>query len=87
MFASMIGSGEMMMLFVVLLLIPISLAAFAFWIWMLVHAIQSKGLTDGEKAGWVLAIALVHFPGALLYFFIGRPKARQLTAPAGTLTA
>lgn len=77
----MIGSGEMVMLFVVLLLIPISLAAFAFWIWMLVHAIQNKGLSDGEKLGWVLAIALVHFLGALLYFFIGRPKAKQFIAP------
>jgi hypothetical protein len=38
-------------------------------------------LTDGEKVGWVLAIALVHFLGALLYFFIGRPKAKQTIAP------
>lgn len=87
MFASMIGSGEMVVLLVMLLLIPISLAAFAFWIWMLVHAIQNKGLTDGEKVGWVLAIALVHFLGALLYCFIGRPKAKQLTLPGGTATA
>ena len=78
MFAAMISSGEMLALLAVLLLIPISLAAFAFWIWMLVHAIQNKGLTDGEKIGWVLAIAIVHFLGALLYFFIGRPKAKQL---------
>jgi len=74
----MIGNGEAIVLVMLLLLIPISLAAFAFWIWMLVHAIQNKGLADGEKIGWVLAIALVHFLGALLYFFIGRPKAKQL---------
>ena len=80
----MIGSGEIVLLLVVLLLIPISLAAFAFWIWMLVHAIQNKGLTDGEKVGWVLAIALVHFLGAVLYFFIGRPKAKQLMATVGS---
>ena len=59
-----------------LLIVPLGIAMFAFWIWMLVHAIQNKGLTDGEKVGWVLAIALVHFIGALLYFFIGKPKAR-----------
>ena len=82
MFAAMISGGEVVLLSVVLLLIPIGLAAFAFWIWMLVHAIQNKGLTDGERVGWVLAIALVHFIGALLYFFIGRPKAKQLMAPA-----
>ena len=58
-----------------LFVIPLTMAMFAFWIWMLVHAIQNKGLTDGEKVGWVLAIALVHFLGAVLYFFIGKPKA------------
>jgi len=69
-----LGGGEIVLLFAMLLLVPFALALFAFWIWMLVHAIQNKGLTDGEKVGWVLAIALLHFIGALLYFFIGRPK-------------
>jgi hypothetical protein len=73
---------EFIPLLLLLLIIPIALACFAFWIWMLVHAIQNKGLTDGEKVGWVLAIALVHFIGALLYFFIGRPKAKQTPLPA-----
>jgi hypothetical protein len=59
-----------------LIVIPLAIALFAFWIWMLVHAIQNKGLTDGEKTGWVLAIALVHFIGAVIYFFAGRPKAK-----------
>lgn len=78
-----IGGGELLVILMILFIIPISLACFAFWIWMLVHAIQNKGLTDGEKVGWVLAIALVHFIGALLYFFIGRPKVSQpLPAPA-----
>ena len=72
-----VSGGELMLILFVLLAIPLGLAFLAFWIWMLVHAIQNKGLTDGEKVGWVLAIALVHFLGAVLYFFIGRPKARQ----------
>lgn len=72
-----LAGGELVLLLVILLLVPLALATFAFWIWMLVHAIQNKGLTDGEKVGWVLAIALVHFLGALLYFFIGRPKAKH----------
>jgi len=77
MFAALgFGGGEIVFLAFLLLLIPLALAAFAFWIWMLVHAIQNKGLTDGEKIGWVLAIALLHFIGALLYFFIGKPKAK-----------
>jgi hypothetical protein len=61
-------------MFMVLFLVTIGLLLFAFWIWMLIDAIQNKGLTDGEKVGWVLAIVLLHFIGALLYLFIGRPK-------------
>ena len=52
----------------------ISLAACIFWIWMLIDAIQNKGLTDGEKVGWVLAVIFLHIIGALLYFFIARSK-------------
>ena len=76
-----LSGGELVLIISMILLIPLALASFAFWIWMLVHAIQNKGLTDGEKVGWVLAIALAHFLGALLYFFIGRPKGKQTIAP------
>jgi len=78
MFAAMLGGWEIILILGMLLLIPLALAMLAFWIWMLVHAIQNKGLTDGEKIGWVLAIALLHFLGALLYFFIGKPKGTVL---------
>ena len=61
-------------LLLISLLAVIGLIIFAFWIWMLIDAIQNGGLTDGEKVGWVLAVMFLHFLGALLYFFIGRPK-------------
>ena len=76
MFATMLGGWEIMLMLAALVLVPLAVASFAFWIWMLIHAIQNKALGDGEKAGWVVAIALLHFLGALLYFFIGRPKAK-----------
>jgi len=66
--------GGIIGLFLILFLVTVGLLVFAFWIWMLIDAIQNKGLTDGEKVGWVLAIVFLHFIGALLYFFIGRPK-------------
>ena len=52
------------------------LAALAtiFWIWMLIHAITNKGLRDVEKIIWVLVIFFLHFLGALIYFFVGRPR-------------
>ena len=61
-------------LLLVLFLVGLGIALTVFWIWMLVSAIQNKGLTDGEKTGWVLAIVFFHFIGSLLYLFIGRPK-------------
>ncbi|MGC3959456.1 MAG: PLDc N-terminal domain-containing protein [Verrucomicrobiota bacterium] len=75
MFAAMLGGFEVILILAGVVM-PLVLALFAFWIWMLVHAIQNQGLTDGEKIGWVVAIAVVHFLGALLYFFIGRPKGK-----------
>ena len=78
-FAAMIGGWEIL---IVLFLLPLALAAFVFWVWMLIDAIQNKGLNDGEKIGWVLAIIFLHFLAALLYFFLGRPK-KSLTATIG----
>jgi hypothetical protein len=83
MFAAMLGGWEIILILGMLVALPLTVAAFAFWIWMLVHAIQNQALTDGEKIGWVLAIALTHFLGALLYFFIGKPKVNQATLPTG----
>ncbi len=52
----------------------LSLACFAFWLWMLVHAIGNKGLSDGERIVWVLVVIFLPFLGSILYFFIGKPK-------------
>jgi hypothetical protein len=56
------------------LLVPLTVLAFVFWIWMLIHAVTNRGLGDGEKVAWVLVIFFLHFLGALIYFFIGRPR-------------
>ena len=52
----------------------IGLACFVFHIWMLIHAITNKGLSDGEKVLWVILIIFLPFLGTILYFIIGRPK-------------
>ena len=56
------------------LLFLIGLVTSVFWIWMLVSAIQNRGLGDSEKIAWVLLILFLHFLGALIYFLIGRQK-------------
>ena len=74
----MFGIIELLFLPLLLLfLIPLGLAVFAFWIWMLIHAAQNKGLSEVEIVAWVLIIVLVHFLGALIDFFVGRPKGNR----------
>jgi len=69
-----IGSGIFGML-VFLVMAAFGLACFAFWLWMLIHAITNKGLGDGEKIVWVIVVIFLPVLGPILYFFIGRPKA------------
>ena len=80
MFALLFGGGEILLILWILAL-PLAVLAFVFWIGMLVHAIQNTGLSDTEKLIWVLVMIFTHFLGALIYFFVGRPKR---TAPIQT---
>lgn len=57
--------------------VVIGLTAFIAWLWMLIHAVTNRGLSDGEKIVWVLLIVLLPLLGVILYFFIGRPKKPQ----------
>jgi hypothetical protein len=68
------SSGIVGVLFL-LIALAVGLAAFGFWIWMLIHAITNKELTGTEKIVWVLVVLFLHFLGALIYFFVGRSKA------------
>jgi len=52
----------------------IGLACFAIWIWMLIDCLTNNGIPGSEKVAWVLVILFTHFLGALIYFFVGRPK-------------
>lgn len=74
MIAAFLGGFEVILLLAMLCLIPLALALFAFWVWMLISAIQNKGLNEGEKIAWVLVVALLHVLGAIIYFFVGHPK-------------
>ncbi len=71
----MIASLGLIGLFVWFVAAVIGFLIFVFWIWMLIHAITNKGLDSTEKLIWVLVVIFLHGLGALIYFFIGRPKA------------
>jgi hypothetical protein len=86
MFALLFGGAEILLILGIFAL-PLAVLAFVFWIGMLVHVIQNPGLSDTEKLIWVLVIIFTHFLGALIYFFVGRPKqiAVAATPPTGGL--
>ena len=66
----LLGGFEVLL---ILCLLPLGLLSFAFWIWMLVDAAQNRGLDQTERVVWIVVVALLHFLGALAYFFAGRP--------------
>ena len=72
MIAGIVGGAFKLIFF--LISAVVSILCFAFWLWMLVHAIGNKSLSDGEKIVWVLVIIFLPFLGSILYFFIGKPK-------------
>ncbi|MDB6021707.1 MAG: hypothetical protein JWQ04_1564 [Pedosphaera sp.] len=74
MLAAFFGGWEILAIPAILFVVLLAVLSCVFWILMLVSAIQNKGLTDGEKTGWVLAIVFFHFIGSLLYLCIGYPK-------------
>ena len=50
------------------------LLALAFWIWMLVDAIQNPRLEGSQRIVWVLVIVLIPCLGSIIYFFAGRSR-------------
>ena len=51
------------------------------WIWAIIHCIQNRRLSDGEKALWVLLIIFTHFIGAVIYFAVGRSASHAVPYP------
>ena len=76
-------AGGFMLLFccffaVIMLL---NLAMMAFWIWMLVDCVTKCPDRDNKKILWVLLVALTGVIGALIYYFVQRPKNAQESLP------
>jgi len=47
-------------------------AAFAFWLWMLIDCLKYESSEGNDKVIWVLVIIFVNWIGALVYFFVRR---------------
>jgi len=51
-----------------------SIAGMAFWIWMLVDCLTKVRSDGNDKLIWTLVIIFGNWIGALIYFFVQRPK-------------
>jgi Phospholipase_D-nuclease N-terminal len=75
----MLGGGEIILLLAIFFFLPLGLLGTAFWIWMLVDCVKNERISSDAKIVWVLVIALTHFIGAIIYFFVGRQPRRAAT--------
>jgi phospholipase D-like protein len=49
-----------------------------FWIWMIVDCATNEPSEGQDKIMWILIIALTHFIGACIYFFVRRPERKRM---------
>ena len=58
----------------IVFLIPLALGALAFWIWMLVDCLLHEPRGGSDKVAWTIVIVALQLLGAILYFFVRRPR-------------
>ena len=58
----------------VFLSLTFALLSTIFWVWMLVECATKEPANGNDKIVWILIILLTHCLGALLYFFIRKPR-------------
>ena len=78
-------AGAAFGLVVLLLLLPLTIAAivfgaFLFWVWMLIDAIRNDRISGWARVGWTALIWCTHWIGALFYFVLARRNSRPATA-------
>jgi hypothetical protein len=68
---AMIGVFE---LFFGLVFFTVMVLGTIFWIWMLVDCATKETSAGNDKIVWVVIIALTHWIGAAIYYFVRRPQ-------------
>jgi prolipoprotein diacylglyceryltransferase len=59
---------------IAVLILLVFLAAFAFWIWMLVECITKEPDAGNNKLIWIIVIVFTQIIGAVIYYVIRRPQ-------------
>ena len=58
----------------VLVLVPIALAAFAFWVWMIIDCATNEPSVGNDKLVWMIVIIFAQVVGAFIYYFVRHTK-------------
>ena len=61
-------------LFILLVLLPVTLAGLAFWVWMLVDCATNEPSVGNDKLVWIIIIVFTQIIGALIYYFVRHCK-------------
>ena len=70
----MLGGFELLISLVFLGMIAFGILGSVFWIWMLIDCAIKEPSDGDDKLIWILIILFTHLIGALVYFFVRRPK-------------
>ena len=65
-------------LLLMLVIVPVVLLAFVFWVWMLVDCATKESSQGNDKIIWILVIIFTHWLGALIYYLVRRPERKRL---------
>ena len=59
---------------VLAILLPLAIACFGFWIWMLIDCATNEPETGNNKVVWIIIIVFAHIIGALIYWTCRRDQ-------------
>jgi LPXTG-motif cell wall-anchored protein len=65
-------------LLILLVYLVLAIGGTILWVWMLIDCATKEPSTGNEKIVWILVIALTSLIGALIYYFVRRPKRKRL---------
>jgi len=51
---------------------PLFVACFAFWIWMLIDCATQEPDTGNDKLVWIIIVVFTQVVGAAIYYFVRR---------------
>jgi hypothetical protein len=61
-------------IFELLIISLIGFGVMVFWIWMIVECATKEPNQGNDKIVWILIIVLAGWLGALIYYFVRRPR-------------